>query len=117
MDKKTIGLFGEDLADNYLTKKGYQIIARNYRIGHLEIDLIASKSNHYFLFEIKTRSNKLATLSSPINQQQQKRLKKAAVLYAASNNLNFDLIHFDLLLIIVERENKKIIIKHYADIF
>ena len=37
--KQTIGKVGEDLAEEFLVNKGYEIIQRNYRYGHGEIDI------------------------------------------------------------------------------
>ena len=41
--KKNIGNLGEDLARQYLLKKGYKIIAQNIRWKRYEIDLIVQK--------------------------------------------------------------------------
>ena len=36
-----LGKIGEELAVEYLTDKGYQILERNWHSGHKEIDIIA----------------------------------------------------------------------------
>lgn len=43
METKELGGFGENLACEYLVKKGYNILERNYRIKFGEIDIIAKK--------------------------------------------------------------------------
>ena len=43
MDTKELGNFGEKLACEYLVKKGYKILGKNYRISFGEIDIIAKK--------------------------------------------------------------------------
>ncbi|MCU0642877.1 MAG: YraN family protein, partial [bacterium] len=40
----SVGKLGEDLAANFLEEKGFNIIERNYRFGHGEIDIIAEKA-------------------------------------------------------------------------
>lgn len=52
------GSEGERLAAEYLVNKGYEILARNYRYGRAEIDLIARKGNWLIFVEVKTRSTK-----------------------------------------------------------
>lgn len=51
------GLRGEDLAEQYLQRKGYQILSRNFRAGKAEIDLIAFIGNELIVVEVKTRKN------------------------------------------------------------
>lgn len=43
MSTKELGDLGEKIACEYLVKKGYKILARNYRISFGEIDIIAVK--------------------------------------------------------------------------
>jgi putative endonuclease len=48
---------GERLAADFLQAKGFEIVARNYRYKHAEIDLIV-RANHLLVFvEVKTRSS------------------------------------------------------------
>ena len=51
-----IGKAGERLAEAYLVDKGYTILHRNWRCGHEEIDLIASKEEMLHFVEVKYRS-------------------------------------------------------------
>ena len=50
----SLGNLGEDLVVKYLISKNYKIIARNYRFGHLEIDIITSLGKEFVFFEVKT---------------------------------------------------------------
>ncbi len=50
-----IGKWGENLACDKLIADGYTIIKRNWRVGHLEIDIIAQKGNDIVFAEVKTR--------------------------------------------------------------
>jgi putative endonuclease len=56
-DKIKTGNLGEDLAADFLQKKGYEIVARNYRHKHAEIDLIVKQKNLLVFVEVKTRSS------------------------------------------------------------
>ena len=59
MDKKTRGNLGERLAREYLEKKGYTILAKNYKIYGGEIDIIAQKDNMYIFVEVRFRKNEV----------------------------------------------------------
>lgn len=50
------GKEGETLAADFLQQKGYEIIVRNYRYKHAEIDLIVRKDSFIVFVEVKTRS-------------------------------------------------------------
>ena len=54
--RKLIGDIGEDLAADYLMDKGYDIVARNVRISHKEIDIVAKNDLYTVIVEVKTLS-------------------------------------------------------------
>lgn len=52
------GKLGEQLAEDFLQKKGFTILHRNWRHSHYEIDIVAFKNNIPHFIEVKTRSSK-----------------------------------------------------------
>ena len=56
-DKKLLGAFGEDAACQFLRKKGYKIVGRNYSCRMGEIDIIAQKGRYIVFAEVKLRKN------------------------------------------------------------
>ena len=56
-DKIEIGREGENLAAEFLTKSGWEIVSRNYRYGRGEIDLIIKRDDWTIFVEVKTRSS------------------------------------------------------------
>ena len=53
--KAEFGLRGEESAASFLCGKGYKIVARNARLGHSEIDIIAKDDQRVIFVEVKTR--------------------------------------------------------------
>ncbi len=53
-DKQKLGKNGENLALQYLEKKGYKSIAQNYRYGKGEIDIICGYGNDLIIVEVKS---------------------------------------------------------------
>ena len=51
-----IGFKGEELACQFLALNGFTVLQRNWRVGHLEIDIIATKENILHIIEVKTRN-------------------------------------------------------------
>lgn len=56
-NKTTIGRKGEQLAAEFLMKKGFEIVVRNYRYKHAEIDLIIRRNDWLIFVEVKARSS------------------------------------------------------------
>ena len=55
-----LGKWGEELAADYLQRKGYTIVERDWKSGHRDIDIIAYDENGTLVFiEVKTRRNRL----------------------------------------------------------
>lgn len=54
---KAIGDRGEKIAANYLRRKGYRILCRNFRSAHGEIDLVAATRDCLVFVEVKTRKD------------------------------------------------------------
>ncbi len=54
-----LGAWGETMAAEYLERKGYTIIARNWHSGHRDIDIIALDENTVVFVEVKTRRDRL----------------------------------------------------------
>ncbi|HUF13681.1 MAG TPA: YraN family protein [Longimicrobiales bacterium] len=51
-----LGVRGEDHAARHLEAAGWRIVARNFRFGHREIDLIARRGRLVAFVEVKTRA-------------------------------------------------------------
>ena len=56
-----LGTWGETLAAEYLEKKGYQILERDWKSGHRDLDIIAMDGDTMVIVEVKTRRNRLFT--------------------------------------------------------
>ena len=87
--KKFLGAKGELIAENFLIKKGYKILQKNYRQKFGEIDIIASKEDVINFIEVKTRSNvKYGTPAEAVNYDKQRRYREGAIYYLLTNNLS-----------------------------
>ena len=77
--RQTIGRKGEDIACRFLEGKGHRILERNFRSGHLEIDIISQDSMGIHFVEAKTRRmNVQAPPQDNVDLGKQKRIVSAA---------------------------------------
>ncbi len=52
-----LGKDGEVIARRYLEQQDYEILETNWRLGHLEADIIAYHNHHIVFVEVKTRTS------------------------------------------------------------
>jgi putative endonuclease len=101
MKNKDTGNFGENLACENLVENGFNILARNWRYKHLEIDIIASKNQMLHIIEVKTRSSERFGFPEQfIDKQKFQFLKNAAAIYQFQHprwkNIQFDVFAITL---------------------
>src|SRR3989339_682645 len=53
--RQKLGDLGEEIASNYLKKKGYKILERQYKSQYGEIDIIAEHKKTLVFVEVKAR--------------------------------------------------------------
>ena len=115
--KKTIGNFGEQLACEFLVKRGYQIVSRNERCGHKELDIIARLDKMIVFVEVKTLvGSNLAQAEDALSRGQIETIKKAINTYCRWHRIKDGSIRFDFIAVNINRFTKIVRIKHYADI-
>ena len=117
---KKPGEIGEDMATEYLKKKGYQILERNSRGDNKlkcpEIDIIAEKNNIIVFIEVKTSST--GVFGEPehwITLQKQKRLAVGASGYLTRYNQTKIECRFDA--ITINLQTRPPLINHIKNAF
>jgi len=53
--RRLVGLRAEQVAEDHYRNSGFQIVARNLRLGHLEVDLLARKGPLLVVVEVRAR--------------------------------------------------------------
>ena len=100
MTTKEIGQIGEDAAVNYLISQGYSILERNWRCGHLELDIVALDGDFLAFVEVKTREvNSLLSPNDAITKSKQNNLISAANGYVRRNRRHEE-VRFDIVSVI-----------------
>ena len=54
-----LGKWGEALAAEFVEKQGYEILERDWKSGHHDLDIIARDEDTLVIIEVKTRRNRL----------------------------------------------------------
>ncbi len=110
-----IGRVGEEAAALYLARKGYRLRARNWRYGHLEIDIIAEYRGTLVFIEVKSSKNDCyGEPEERVDLHKRMNLIKAANAYIRYYNL-FQISRFDVISVLGETEPYSI--RHIEDAF
>ena len=110
-----LGKLGEDLAVQYLTDKGYEILERNWRNIHKEIDIIAKDGDDLVIVEVKARqTDEYGEPDIAVTKRKQRMLIAAANAYITRKGLDVE-TRFDIISIIYRDGNP--VIEHIEDAF
>ena len=93
------GREGEDKAAGFLEGKGYEIIARNYRMKGGEIDIIAREGEILVFVEVKSLPGGTAeTLAGELGQRKRSRILRTAKYFLLEHpEYSACLIRFDVI--------------------
>lgn len=92
------GSFYEEKAAEYLQKKGYRILERNFRCRYGEIDLIAEIHQTLVFCEVKYRSVVDARVPfEAVTTRKQQRISKTAFYYLSTHFCTESVCRFDVI--------------------
>lgn len=119
-NRTVVGRKGEEEASRYLSGLGHKILARNWRGGHLELDIVTLLGSELHIVEVKSRVAPVqAGPEENVGYRKQKRLIAAAraFLHSEENKPHFvqKEVFFDVFSVIFEGE--KIETKYYPQAY
>lgn len=104
-ESQSLGEKGENLAAEYLKKKGYNIRNRNWVSGKKELDIVAENKDFIVFVEVKTRSFDFQVHPrDAVTNEKQRSIIFAADWYVKIFNINKE-SRFDIITIIEKEGN------------
>ena len=95
-----LGKWGENCAEEFLRRKGYVIIERDWHSGHRDIDIIALDGNVMVFVEVKTRRNRLfVDPEMAVDYKKIWNLRRAANHYVKYRRIDLEL-RFDIVTVV-----------------
>jgi len=95
--RQSLGIRGEDLACDALTRQGYAILARRYRTRLGEIAIVARDGRTIVFVEVKTRRGDVfGDGAEAVGPRKQQRIGTMALLYLARHRLVDVPVRFDV---------------------
>lgn len=124
-NSKEVGVMGEKIVSEYLKKKGYSILDRNYSprwiLGPLrgEIDIIAQKNNIVSFVEVKTLKDNFDKGFSPeqkVDFLKQRKILKTAESWLMEKKIPLDSKwQIDVVSVEINSDSQKAKIRHFPN--
>ncbi len=124
MISKELGAFGEKIVIEYLKKKGYRVLAKNYSVSFSsfdkgEIDIIARKDGVISFVEVKTTVGLSGSFSPEqrADYRKQRKLVKLSQIWLEKNKLPLDTPwQIDVVGVRIDRQSGKAEISHFENV-
>ena len=99
---KETGRQGETVALAWLERRGFRVLAQNWRGGHGEIDLVMESGRAVHIVEVKTLTPPLLALpAQKVDAAKQARLVAAARRFLVENRIERE-VQFDIVAVILD---------------
>ncbi|MDD5758315.1 MAG: YraN family protein [Desulfobulbaceae bacterium] len=96
------GRQGEALAAQYLTRHGYQIIQKNFRVSCGEIDIIAHDKDALVFVEVKTRTGAgFGPPAEAVTCRKRQQISRTALVYLSQRRLLDVSARFDVVSVVL----------------
>lgn len=104
-----IGIIGEAEAAKMLEKKGFRILEHNWRMGHLEMDLIAESKKEIVFVEVKARTTTFSGRNPEeyVDEDKKRRMVAAANAYIKYRKIEKE-PRFDIIGILVNPNTNEV---------
>ncbi len=95
--RRALGAEGEALAAAWYERAGYEVLARNWRCGAGEIDLVCRAGGTLVVCEVKTRTSAdRGTPLEAVTGAKRRRLRRLAGSWLAQQHERFEEVRFDV---------------------
>lgn len=96
-EHNNMGYWGEQQAASYLEANGYGIMARNWRLGHRDLDIVAHKDGTVVFVEVKTRrDNRYMEAEQAVDARKIRSIAAAAGAFMQQHGIDAD-ARFDII--------------------
>jgi len=107
---KPLGDRGERLAAEHLERAGWTILARNFRLGHREVDLVARRAEVVAFVEVKTRAGMgYGHPLEAITALKRREIQRVAQVWVERHGREGDVYRYDAVAVLIEAGGEPVI--------
>jgi putative endonuclease len=97
-DNQELGRRGERVAERYLRRAGYVVLARNWRCPDGELDLVLTDGKRIVVCEVKTRSSdRFGSPAEAVDAEKASRIQRLARRWLDEADLGAREVRFDVI--------------------
>ncbi|HVL82247.1 MAG TPA: YraN family protein [Actinomycetota bacterium] len=101
--RRVLGSLGEQAACDDLVRRGYRIVARNYRVRSGEIDIVCEQDGVLVFCEVKTRTSAVFGLpEEAVTASKRRRLRRLGAEYLQRERVRARAVRFDVVSVNVD---------------
>lgn len=115
--RQTLGALGERVAARWLERQGWRIVARRFRSGHRDLDLVASRGGVVAFVEVKAR--RCGTLADPVTAvgwRKRRELVRSALVWIDRHGPPAASYRFDVVAVLAG-PGRRVRVRHVEDAF
>ena len=110
------GELGERIAARWLEKAGWKILARRYRNGRRDIDVVAERDGLVAFIEVKARTGQeFGDPVEAVHRRKQRELTKSAQTWIDRHGRSGETYRFDVMGVLLRE--KRVFVRHVAGAF
>lgn len=119
MDRRaSVGERGEDATAALYERRGYRVVARNWRCAIGELDVVASRGDVLVFCEVKSRTGGgFGGGFDAVTQKKQRKLRAVAEAFLGSSHARPRTIRFDVASVRVDRTPSAPVVELFEDAF
>ena len=115
-EARRLGQRGEEAAARHMTRHGLRILARNWRQGQLELDMVCAEGDTLVFVEVKTRQAAgLAAPADALTPRKRAALRRAAQAWLNAHDAWQHPCRFDVVSVLCQ--DQTLTLEHYPHAF
>lgn len=112
----SLGRWGEHHAARFLERRGWSVVARNYRFGRREVDLVVRRRGVMAFVEVKTRAGEgFGGAAGAITWRKRREIEAVAAHFLATRDPGDVQLRFDAVAVTVPRRGGPVRVEHIPD--
>lgn len=114
---QSVGKLGEKLAADYLQRRGYAIMAMNYKTSYKELDIVAQRGDALVFVEVKTRTSlAYGDGTEALSPRKKRDFRQGINRYLRENRWRAEDLRADLITVLLDQGKGMAKIKHYESV-
>lgn len=111
-----LGKLGERIAERWLCREGWRVLARRWRSGRRDVDLIVTRERTVAFVEVKARRGLgFGDPSTAVHWRKQRELTRSALTWIDRHGLDGVTYRFDVVAVLLD--GRRVRVRHVEDAF